>query len=139
MDHLSSENTGIPVWLATTPPPFHHADDNHFSGKPFSYETLEGALSILDAEVDLPFDVPGEMPFFRKTLALSFLFKFWGAFSVELNIPLDGEVTRTAHVDDIIGSIHCQPSSGRRDNSVRAFSCSLFSAIGDLAHPLTKL
>jgi hypothetical protein len=71
-----------------------------FSGKPFSYETLERALSILCDEIDLPFDVPGGMPSFRKTLALSFLFKFWNAVSVQQDIPLDAAVTKTASSDD---------------------------------------
>jgi xanthine dehydrogenase/oxidase len=93
----------------------------YFSDKPFSYQTLEDALSILGAEIDLPYDVPGGMPSFRKTLALSFLFKFWNAISVELNIPLDADVTVTASPEDITGTIHRQASSGRRDNSV----CSL--------------
>ncbi|KAG5636984.1 hypothetical protein H0H81_006190 [Sphagnurus paluster] len=87
--------------------------------KPFTYATLEGTLEVLAAEVDLPYNVPGGMPSFRKTLTLSFLFKFWNAVSVELNIPLKGypENLRSADPEDIIGSIHRQPSSGRRDNS----------------------
>jgi xanthine dehydrogenase/oxidase len=92
------------------------------SGKPFSYPTLEEALTVLGAEIDLPFDVPGGMPSFRKTLALSFLFKFWNAVSIELNIPLDADVTVTASPEDITGTIHRQASSGHRDNSV-SFLC----------------
>ena len=60
-------------------------------GKPFSYSTLQTALEVLGAEIDLPYDVPGGMASFRKTLALSFLFKFWNAVSVDLGIPLDDQ------------------------------------------------
>lgn len=92
------------------------------AGKVFNYATLEGALEVLGEEVDLRYDVPGGMPSYRKTLALSFLFKFWNAVSVELNIPLDdvgiGSMTDS---QDIIGSIHRQASTGQRDNSVRLF------------------
>jgi hypothetical protein len=56
------------------------------------------------------------MPSFRKTLALSFSFKFWNAVSVHQDIPLDAAVTKTASSDDITGTIHRQPTSGRRDN-----------------------
>ena len=44
-------------------------------GKPFSYPTLQTALEVSGAEIDLPYDVPGGMASFRKTLAISFLFK----------------------------------------------------------------
>jgi hypothetical protein len=40
----------------------------------------------------------------------SFLFKFRNAVTVELKNPLDAEVTRTAHVEDITKNIHRQAS-----------------------------
>ncbi|KAG5351494.1 hypothetical protein C0989_006229 [Termitomyces sp. Mn162] len=87
-------------------------------GKVFNYTTLEEALGVLAEEVDLPYDVPGGMPSYRKTLALSFLFKFWNAVSAELNIPLhDAGIALATDAQDIIGSIHRQVGSGRRDNS----------------------
>ena len=96
------------------------------TGKPFSYATLQSALDVLGAEVDLPYDVPGGMASFRKTLALSFLFKFWNAVSVDLNIPLGAQdgLTPSAvqNPDDIMGGIHRAAGKGRRDNSVRT-SC----------------
>ena len=92
-------------------------------GKPFSYSTLQAALEVLGAEIDLPYDVPGGMASFRKTLALSFLFKFWNAVSVDLGIPLDDQsglsVSGMRTPDDVVGSIHREASKGRRDNSVR--------------------
>ena len=93
------------------------------TGKPFSYATLQNALQVLGAEVDLPYDVPGGMASFRKTLALSFLFKFWNAVSVDLNIPLGDQdgltVSAVQNPDDIVGGIHRAACKGRRDNSVR--------------------
>jgi hypothetical protein len=53
------------------------------------------------------------MPSYGKTLALSFLFKFWNAVSIELNMPLDAYMTATASPDDIVGSIHHQASPSR--------------------------
>ncbi|KNZ79755.1 Xanthine dehydrogenase [Termitomyces sp. J132] len=87
-------------------------------GKVFNYTTLEEALGVLAEEVDLPYDVPGGMPSYRKTLALSFLFKFWNAVSAELHIPLhDAGIALATDAQDIISSIHRQVGSGRRDNS----------------------
>ena len=118
MDDLSHQDAGVPNRFVTC------LDSSVLLmqclvslGKPFSCNTFTGALSVLSAEVDLPYDVPGGMPSFRKTLALSFLFKFWTAVSVDLNIPLD-TISTTASPEDISGTIHRQPSSGRRDNSV---------------------
>lgn len=107
-----------------------------YTGKQFNYETLEGALEILGAEIDLPFDVPGGMPSYRKTLALSFLFKFWSAVSVDLDIPLEAESSLSGPVDDIVGLIHRQASSGRRDNSVRTISSSPEQHIESFLGPL---
>lgn len=70
------------------------------------------------AEIDLPFDVPGGMPSYRKTLALSFLYKFWNAVSVELEINLDGIVPSSGPIQDVVETIHRNASTGRRDNSV---------------------
>ncbi|KAG5646151.1 hypothetical protein DXG03_004204 [Asterophora parasitica] len=117
INHARFAYGGMAAWTITTP-----KTQAFVLGKAFTYVTLEGALEVLTAEIDLPYDVPGGMSSFRKTLALSFLFKFWNAVSVELGIPLDDadEVAKKAlstDPEDIIGSIHRQPSSGRRDNS----------------------
>ncbi|KAG6841815.1 hypothetical protein C0991_006699 [Blastosporella zonata] len=111
--HAKFAYGGMAAWTISVP-----KTQSFVMGKSFTYETLEGALEVLAAEVDLPYDVPGGMPSFRKTLALSFLFKFWNAASVQLNIPLHGgEATLSSDPQDIISSIHRQPTSGRRDNS----------------------
>ncbi|KAJ7278970.1 xanthine dehydrogenase [Mycena rebaudengoi] len=86
------------------------------NGKLFSSKTLEDALDILSKEMDLPFNVPGGMASYRKTLALSFFFKFWTTAASELQLPLD-LVTSAVEVDDITSSIHRGLSSGRHDNS----------------------
>ena len=92
-------------------------------GKPFSYPTLQTALEVSGAEIDLPYDVPGGMASFRKTLATSFLFKVLKAIFVDPGIPLDDQsglsVSGMRTLVDLIGSIHREASKGRRDNSVR--------------------
>lgn len=42
-----------------------------------SKEALEGTIDALSAEFDLPFGVPGGMPTYRKSLILSFFYKFY--------------------------------------------------------------
>ncbi|KAJ6570341.1 molybdopterin binding aldehyde oxidase/xanthine dehydrogenase [Mycena sp. CBHHK59/15] len=84
--------------------------------KDFSPKTLEEALDVLSTEMDLPFDVPGGMASYRKTLALSFFFKFWNAVASELDLSHD-PVTSALELDDITSAIHRQISSGRHDNS----------------------
>ncbi|KAG6916535.1 hypothetical protein DXG01_006418 [Tephrocybe rancida] len=113
IQHAKFAYGGMAAWTISTP-----KTQAYVVGKSFSYDTLEGALEVLAAEVDLPFDVPGGMPSFRKTLALSFLFKFWNGVSAQLNIPLhNGEATLSTNPQDIISSIHRQVGTGRRDNS----------------------
>lgn len=56
------------------------------------------------------------MPTFRKTLSLSFFFKFWTAVSLSLSLPFHSPLS-SADTSEIVDHIHRQPSSGRRDNS----------------------
>ncbi|KAJ6542822.1 Molybdopterin-binding domain of aldehyde dehydrogenase-domain-containing protein [Mycena capillaripes] len=86
------------------------------TGKPFSSKTLEEALEILGAEMHLPFNVPGGMASYRKTLALSFFFKFWNAVGSEINLSPDLLPSKT-DLEDITTVIHRQLGSGRHDNS----------------------
>lgn len=44
-------------------------------GKPFSQDTLQQGMDAMASAVQLPDDVPGGMPEFRKCLAVAFLFK----------------------------------------------------------------
>lgn len=62
------------------------------------------------------------MPSYRKTLSLSFFFKFWASVSVVLSLPfaptsLSHAPISSADLLDITSQIHRAPSSGRRDNS----------------------
>ncbi|KAJ6516474.1 Molybdopterin-binding domain of aldehyde dehydrogenase-domain-containing protein [Mycena sanguinolenta] len=86
------------------------------TGKPFSSKTLEEALEVLGDEMDLPFNVPGGMASYRKTLALSFFFKFWNTVGSEIQLSPDLLPSKT-DLEDITTIIHRQLSSGRRDNS----------------------
>ena len=56
------------------------------------------------------------MPSYRKTLSLSFFFKFWASVSSALSMPFTSSLSPT-DLSDIISTIHRAPSSGRRDNS----------------------
>eukprot|EP00520_Triparma_pacifica_P017654 CAMPEP_0118636436 /NCGR_PEP_ID=MMETSP0785-20121206/2621_1 /TAXON_ID=91992 /ORGANISM="Bolidomonas pacifica, Strain CCMP 1866" /LENGTH=1412 /DNA_ID=CAMNT_0006527561 /DNA_START=58 /DNA_END=4292 /DNA_ORIENTATION=+ len=53
-------------------------------GKPWTSETLEEARKYLQKDLPLPDDVPGGQPEYRRTLAASFLFKFFVAVSLQL-------------------------------------------------------
>ena len=70
--------------------------------------TLQKGLEILCEDFDLPFGVPGGMATYRKTLSLSFFFRFWHEVVLELDL---------GHVDiDLAEEIHRGISSGARDN-----------------------
>jgi hypothetical protein len=77
---------------------------------------LEEVLEVLSAEMNLPFNVPGGMASYRKTLALSFFFKLWNTVGSEINlspdllpskvsvnvaaaVEMDGIVSWVSHVD----------------------------------------
>ncbi|KPI38037.1 Xanthine dehydrogenase [Cyphellophora attinorum] len=78
-------------------------------GKPwYSPETLDLALKTIGDDFNLPFGVPGGMASYRKTLAMSFVFRFWHTVVSELGL---GQVDR-----DLIEEIHRGLSSGSRDN-----------------------
>ena len=48
------------------------------TGKPFATpETLEGVMSALEKDFNLPFGVPGGMATYRKSLALGFFYRFY--------------------------------------------------------------
>ncbi|KAJ7157926.1 xanthine dehydrogenase [Mycena crocata] len=85
-------------------------------GRSFSSKTLEEALDVLGTEMHLPFDVPGGMASYRKTLALSFFFKFWNTVGSELNLSPD-LLPSAVELEELTTIIHRQLSSGRHDNS----------------------
>ncbi|GJN88067.1 hypothetical protein Rhopal_001023-T1 [Rhodotorula paludigena] len=84
-------------------------------GKPVAASTLEGALDVLASEFDLPFTVPGGMPSYRRTLVLSFFFKYWVELASACGVAVDG--VREVDEHEVIEPIHRQPSSSTRDNS----------------------
>ena len=70
--------------------------------------TLEKGLKSLCDDFDLNFGVPGGMATYRKTLALSFFFRFWHEVVKELGLGTVDE--------DLIKEIHRGISFGARDN-----------------------
>ncbi|BGP37400.1 hypothetical protein JCM10450v2_001310 [Rhodotorula kratochvilovae] len=89
--------------------------EDYLVGKPVNSSTLDGALDVLDAEFDLPFTVPGGMPTYRRTLCMSFLFKFWVEVACAAGVVLDG--VRPEDADEATSTIHRGLSSATRDNS----------------------
>ncbi|BGP22254.1 xanthine dehydrogenase/oxidase [Rhodotorula toruloides] len=88
---------------------------DYLAGKPINAETLDAALDILASEFDLPFSVPGGMPSYRRTLTLSFLFKFFVEVAKRADVVLDG--VSEDDVEEVTDSIHRSISSSTRDNS----------------------
>ncbi|KPV77058.1 uncharacterized protein RHOBADRAFT_34531 [Rhodotorula graminis WP1] len=84
-------------------------------GKPVDSTTLEAALDALGADFDLPYSVPGGMPTYRRTLCMSFLFKFWVEVAQLCGVVLDG--VRKSDEDEVTSLIHRAPSTATRDNS----------------------
>ncbi|OKL60030.1 Xanthine dehydrogenase [Talaromyces atroroseus] len=81
-------------------------------GKKFTNpETLEGVMNGLEKDFDLRFGVPGGMATYRKTLALSFFYRFY--HDVLSNL----EVKESDIDQDIIDEIERNISSGHKDHS----------------------
>ncbi|OXV09359.1 hypothetical protein Egran_02885 [Elaphomyces granulatus] len=74
--------------------------------------TLEGVMNCLEKDFDLKFGVPGGMATYRKTLALSFFYRFY--HDVLSNL----EVKETDIDQDIIDEIERGISSGMKDHDV---------------------
>ncbi|KAL8290642.1 hypothetical protein RQP46_002900 [Phenoliferia psychrophenolica] len=111
IEHSKFAYGGMAAWTISVP-----KTEAFLQGKPFTAATLESALAVLGLEVDLPFNVPGGMPSYRKTLALSFFFKFWTAVSSSLSLSFSSSLS-AIDLADITSTIHRAPSSGKRDNS----------------------
>lgn len=79
-------------------------------GKKFTdLQTLEGVMDKLEEDFDLRFGVPGGMATYRKSLALSFFYKFYHEVLAELHAE-EVEIDRQA-----IGEIERDISSGFKD------------------------
>jgi len=84
-------------------------------GKTFAdKETLEGTLAALEAEFALSYNVPGDMATYRRTLTLSFFYKFWHEVIEELHLSSS---LLPPQVRDITSQIHRELSAGVNDNS----------------------
>ncbi|KAM0755454.1 putative xanthine dehydrogenase HxA [Meredithblackwellia eburnea MCA 4105] len=112
ISHVKFGFGGMAAWTISTP-----KTEQFLQGKAFTSSTLESALDVLGTEIDLPYNVPGGMPSYRKTLALSFFFKFWNSVAYDLDIPFGDSPLSKDSMLEIVDSIHRKPSSGRRDNS----------------------
>jgi xanthine dehydrogenase/oxidase len=75
-----------------------------------SLETLEGVMSVLEEDFNLRFGVPGGMATYRKTLALSFFYKFY--HEVLSKIHEDKSKADT----DAVGEIERMISTGVKDH-----------------------
>jgi xanthine dehydrogenase/oxidase len=81
------------------------------SGKKFSdLKTLEGVMSALEQDFNLPFGVPGGMATYRKSLALGFFYRFYHDILTEL---ADAEKD---HDKEAIEEIEREISSGKKDH-----------------------
>lgn len=74
----------------------------------YDSRTLDEGLRMIGEEFNLQYGVPGGMATYRRTLAMSFFFRFWHEVVSDLGL---------GHVDkDLIEEIHRSLSSGTRDN-----------------------
>lgn len=74
---------------------------------PWSPTTLDTALTALSQEFALPYNVPGGMATFRRTLTLSLFVRFWHYVAQKLNLEFDA---------DLVDEIHREISTGTRDD-----------------------
>lgn len=79
-------------------------------------ETLEGAMSTLEQDFDLRFGVPGGMATYRRSLCLSFFYKFYHETMLELAQD-EGEQVKSMEVDEqAVGEMERAISTGKRDH-----------------------
>lgn len=70
--------------------------------------TLEGAMSMLEEDFNLRFGVPGGMAAYRKSLALTFFYRFYHETMVDMG---------SAYADrEAVADIEREVSSGKRDH-----------------------
>ncbi|KAK0706964.1 molybdopterin binding aldehyde oxidase/xanthine dehydrogenase [Lasiosphaeria miniovina] len=77
-------------------------------------ETLEGAMSSLEQDFNLQFGVPGGMASYRKSLALSFFYRFYH----EVMVGLGGE--KTAVDEEAVSELEREISTGKEDREASA-------------------
>lgn len=100
--------------MAPTTVPAAKATEYLKGKKFFEPATLEGTMNALEQDFDLRFGVPGGMATYRKTLALSFFFRFWHDVVSKLEIS-------SADVDpEVIEEIEREISHGYKDHDTAA-------------------
>jgi xanthine dehydrogenase/oxidase len=87
-------------------------------GKYWNQELLKGALKILLKDIFLKEDAPGGMVEFRKSLILSFFFKFFLWVTHQINGKKSIENVQFSHLS-AIQSFHRPPVIGSQDYEVR--------------------
>ena len=84
-------------------------------GKKFAeLETLEGAMNALEQDFNLPFGVPGGMASYRKSLALSFFYRFYH----EVMLAIGGEPEKAD--SEAVGELEREISTGKEDRDAAA-------------------
>ncbi|KAI9664340.1 MAG: hypothetical protein M1831_002273 [Alyxoria varia] len=86
--------------------------ENFLHGKKWTLlDTLEGAMNMLEQDFDLRFGVPGGMATYRRSLTLSFFYKFYHETLVEIG------GSQAKHADSHAkGDVEREISSGSRDH-----------------------
>ena len=86
--------------------------ENFLQGKKWTqHDTLEGAMNMLEQDFDLRFGVPGGMATYRRSLTLSFFYKFYH----ETLMDIGGAQAKHADLD-AKGDVQREISSGSRDH-----------------------
>ena len=83
-----------------------------------SPETLEGAMSALETDFDLRFGVPGGMATYRRSLALSFFYRFYHESMLDVAKDDENVVSKVEIDHQAVGEIEREISSGQRDHDV---------------------
>ncbi|KAH6767678.1 xanthine dehydrogenase 1 [Perilla frutescens var. hirtella] len=91
---------------------------NFLIGKHWNKELLHGALEVLEKDIILNDDAPGGMVEFRKSLILSFFFKFslWVSHQMD-GLPLSNEIVPTSYLS-AVKSFHHPSILGRQDYEI---------------------
>lgn len=85
--------------------------EKYLAGKKFTNpSTLEGVMNALEEDFDLRFGVPGGMATYRKTLAMSFFYRFYHDVLSELEV-------KSSNVDqEAVDEIERAISTGKKDH-----------------------
>ena len=103
-------------------------------GKEFCQETFVQARQLLGQELQLPENVPGGQPEYRRALASSFLYKFYLAISMQLELDISNDA-------DDVSNLPPPPKINQEERSgATSFLTSLKPSIrGTQTHPAPLL